>query len=68
MFFTKSKIIVLIALVSFPFSVFSMVYYVSNIGNDNNTGLTTGSLWATIAKANGYAFSPGDSILFKRGR
>jgi len=42
-------------------------YYVKNGGNDSYTGLSDAQAWATIAKLNGHTFSPGDSILFKRG-
>jgi hypothetical protein len=46
-------------------------YYVSNDGDDGDSGLTTGLPWQTIAKVNSYSespgFLPGDSILFKRG-
>src|SRR4030042_5734008 len=37
-------------------------------GNDNNSGLTKKSAWKTVAKVNASIFSPGDSILFKRGQ
>ena len=43
------------------------VYYVSNAGNDNNSGLLKSSSWKTIAKVNSMTFNPGDAILFKRG-
>ena len=43
-------------------------YYVSSsTGSDANTGTSVGAAWQTVAKVNGQAFSPGDSILFKRG-
>lgn len=43
-------------------------YYVdATDGNDSNDGLSTGAAWQTIGKVNGATFSPGDSILFKRG-
>lgn len=42
-------------------------YYVSNTGNDAAAGTATGTAWQTIAKVNASSFSPGDSILFKKG-
>ena len=43
-------------------------YYVSSsAGSDTNSGTSAASAWATIAHVNGQTFSPGDSILFKRG-
>jgi hypothetical protein len=42
-------------------------YYVSNAGNDNNSGLTTTLSWKTLNKVSTSTFQPGDSILLKRG-
>jgi hypothetical protein len=43
-------------------------YYVDATGgDDDNSGTTTVAPWETIAKVNSSSFSPGDSILFKRG-
>jgi len=43
-------------------------YYVDATGgNDGDTGLSPGNAWQTIGHVNAQAFSPGDSILFKRG-
>jgi len=42
-------------------------YYISAKGNDAANGLSPRTPWLTIAKINRSAFSPGDSILFKRG-
>ena len=57
-----STLIVLLSMVSF-----SATYYVSNTGNDSNSGLTTALPWKTIAKVNAQSFSPGDQFLFRRG-
>lgn len=46
---------------------FAATYYMSNSGNDTNTGLTTLQAWATLAKVNAATFVPGDQILFERG-
>jgi hypothetical protein len=44
-------------------------YYVSNSGNDSNSGVSTSSPWRTVAKV--VAFEPslraGDCVLFQRG-
>lgn len=42
-------------------------YYVSNSGNDTNTGLSEQSPWKTLKKINSSTFKPGDYILLKRG-
>jgi hypothetical protein len=43
-------------------------YYVSNPGGDDgNSGLSELLPWLTVNKVNISSFSPGDSILFKRG-
>ncbi|MCK0472800.1 carboxypeptidase regulatory-like domain-containing protein [Halalkalibacter sp. APA_J-10(15)] len=36
-------------------------------GNDDNNGLTEESAWQTLDQVNGFAFEPGDKILFKSG-
>ncbi len=44
------------------------VYYVDATGgNDSNTGLSPSFAWKTFTNVNSRVFSPGDSILFKRG-
>jgi hypothetical protein len=43
-------------------------YYVdATNGNDSNNGTSQGSAWQTTDKVSSFTFSPGDSILFKRG-
>jgi parallel beta-helix repeat protein len=44
-------------------------YYVSNSGNDKNTGATSAMPWLSIAKVNSIfsALKPGDRVLFRRG-
>jgi parallel beta-helix repeat protein len=43
------------------------IYYVSTNGSDNHNGLTPFTPWKTLSKVNSTLFSPGDTILFKRG-
>jgi len=42
-------------------------FYISKRGDDSANGLTPNTSWLTIEKVNNTKFSPGDSILFKRG-
>jgi parallel beta-helix repeat protein len=59
-------IMVLIFIVS-AFAANAKTYYVSNSGQDNNTGLSASTPIKTIAKVNSLSLNPGDSVLFKRG-
>jgi parallel beta-helix repeat protein len=44
-------------------------YYVdASAGNDSNDGRSPTTAWRTIAKVNASSFSPGDSVLFNKGR
>ncbi|WP_288425630.1 right-handed parallel beta-helix repeat-containing protein [uncultured Spirosoma sp.] len=42
-------------------------YYISNNGNDNNSGLSVSTPIRTINKVNGISLSPGSKLLFRRG-
>ncbi|GAA4317310.1 hypothetical protein GCM10023115_42730 [Pontixanthobacter gangjinensis] len=42
-------------------------YFISNTGNDNNTGLSPEDAWNSIANLNEIDLQPGDQILFKGG-
>ena len=43
-------------------------YYVdATNGDDSNEGTSPSTAWQTLSKVSGSSFSPGDSILFKRG-
>ena len=42
-------------------------YYVSNSGNDTNSGTSESQSWKSIDKVNKSTFQPGDNILLKRG-
>ncbi len=48
-------------------SVLGSSYYVSNSGDDSNTGTTQRDAWKSLAKVNGFPFRPGDIVLFERG-
>jgi hypothetical protein len=45
----------------------SKTYYVSQGGNDNNTGLSRNAAWKTIEKVNSVTYQPGDAIRFELG-
>lgn len=63
-----TKVCLLLTLVVFSFGVgYSATYYISNGGNDSNTGITTSQAWKSLAKVNSWTFKPGDQILFQRG-
>jgi len=42
-------------------------YFVSNSGDDGNSGTSPSKPWRTIGKVNSFDFSPGDIIRFERG-
>ena len=42
-------------------------YYVSNTGNDNNSGTSPSQAWASINKVNSWDYEEGDVVLFNRG-
>ncbi len=45
----------------------SVHYYVSNNGDDKNSGLSRKSPWKSLEKVNNYTFKPGATICFKKG-
>jgi len=60
--------LILLSIVATPQISAGSIYYIDiNNGNDNNNGLSPGTAWKTISKVNDQSFSPGDSILLKRG-
>ena len=49
-------------------TIWAAIYYIdATEGNDFNNGTSEATPWKTIAQVNSNSFSPGDSILFKRG-
>ena len=64
--FTK-RALVSILIVHLSVMGFAATYYVSNAGNDANSGLTKVTSWKTFANVNNINFVAGDSILFKKG-
>ena len=61
------KILVTLMLASISIMSMATNYYVSNSGNDTNSGLTQALPWKTIDKVNTIIFKAGDKILFQRG-
>ena len=63
------KTLCLLAFMLFAFTARATNYYLSNAGNDSNSGTDPSSPWQTLSKVNSqfHSFNPGDSILFKRG-
>jgi hypothetical protein len=63
------RILIEIILVLFSSGILAATnYYVdATNGNDSNNGTSQGTAWKTITKVSQVTFSPGDSILFKRG-
>jgi len=64
--FTKRTLFTIL-IVHLSFFGFAASYYVSNSGNDSNSGLTEALAWKTLAKVNNFKPQPGDQILFKKG-
>ncbi|MEV4754707.1 hypothetical protein AB0J86_06285 [Micromonospora sp. NPDC049559] len=50
-----------------PAAAVPTTYYVDPAGNDANTGTSATAAWKSLAKVNGFAFNPGDTVQFKRG-
>jgi len=65
---TFTKPFFLLFFIILNFSAEATTYYVSNSGNDNNSGTSASSPWQTLNKVNSFKkFAPGDNILFNRG-
>lgn len=48
-------------------NILAVNYYISNKGNDSNTGTSAIKPWRTIGFVNSKIFKPGDSVLFEAG-
>src|SRR6185312_1041737 len=64
---TPMKTVLLLSFVLFGFAANAKIYYISNLGNDGNSGIDPSSAWQTLTKVNATAFQPGDQVLFRRG-
>ncbi|MFT5863666.1 MAG: hypothetical protein ACI828_002332, partial [Flavobacteriales bacterium] len=56
----RKIIIVSIILMLVSHNLFATTYYVSNNGDDTNSGLSPNDPWLTINKVNSSIFLPGD--------
>ncbi|MET4096000.1 right-handed parallel beta-helix repeat-containing protein [Arthrobacter sp. UYCu712] len=52
---------------SSPASAAGTAYYVSDVGDDGNDGISPASAWKSLGKVNGTVLEPGDSVSFRRG-
>jgi hypothetical protein len=59
--------LLLLTFVVFAFTANATTYYISNDGNDSNSGTDASSPWQTINRLNSASLSPGDNVLFRRG-
>lgn len=62
----KRAVIISIIITLASNNLFATTYYVSNSGDDTNSGLSPADPWSSIDKINSSTFLPGDSILFNR--
>ncbi|HEU5364424.1 MAG TPA: hypothetical protein VFU62_02770, partial [Hanamia sp.] len=59
--------LLLLTFVIFAFTANATTYYISNDGNDSNSGTDASSPWQTINRLNSASLFPGDNVLFRRG-
>jgi len=50
-----------------PSAALATTYYVANAGSDQNDGTSPERPWRTLARVNGQALEPGDTVLLRRG-
>jgi len=53
---------ILMILLLLPLYLLSADRYVSNEGDDTNSGVSPAAPWRTVAKVNGFSFTSGDHI------
>jgi len=58
---------IIIMILSMATTAFAENYYVKTGGDDNLSGTSDATAWATVSKVNSFTFSPGDNIYFNRG-
>ena len=62
------KFLCYLAFAFFALTANATNYYLSNAGNDANSGIDPSSPWQTLNKLNSFKnLNPGDNVLFKRG-
>ncbi len=62
----KINVLVILIVLSTVFSAFGATYYISNDGNDSNSGLSDAQAWASVGMAHSN-LSSGDEVYFKCG-
>ncbi|HEY5368188.1 MAG TPA: right-handed parallel beta-helix repeat-containing protein [Hanamia sp.] len=60
-------LITILLLFCFLQNSFATNYYLSNSGNDSNTGTSASFAWQNLSKLNSTILNAGDSVLFNRG-
>ncbi len=65
----KREIVILgiLLIVVFNFTGNATNYYVSNEGNDSNSGMSLSQSWHSLEKVSNFKFQPGDTVFFKKG-
>ena len=65
---TPMKSLLVLSFIIFGFTVSAKTYYISNSGNDANSGTDPSTPWQTLNKLNSFkSLAPGDNVLFNRG-
>lgn len=64
---TAIRMILLCVTAGLSLTSAAATYYVSNSGDDTNSGLTAGLPWKTLNKVNATSLKAGENILFERG-
>lgn len=63
------KLLILLFIFFLPFQSWATTYYMDyENGSNGNTGTSPEQAWKNLWKPNGFTFSAGDSVLFKRGQ
>lgn len=60
-------VLLLVALLNYPFSISAATYFVSSQGNDGQAGTSVSTAWQTINRVNTAMLQPGDRVLFEGG-
>ncbi len=61
------KTLLLLSLTIFCLAANAKTYYISNSGNDGNSGTDPSAPWQTLSKVNSQSLQGGDQVLFRRG-
>jgi len=62
-------LLIFVSLVFLALPLSATTYYVDNcvtLGSDSNNGTSASTPWLTVAKVNGFSFSPGDTVEFRK--